>query len=150
MVNVSDLRLVYWNVGSGWVDKMRLSCISIYFEEDSPIDIIVIAEPWVHRLELPLVLVSGWTLFHSLHPTSLVSTSRYGGILLYIRDSLMPCFSLVADYNDTCVDIIVFSFCNVVFSAVIFLLLPPVSFLSPPQTLWRYWKVSWHTTRMKS
>lgn len=134
----SNLRLVYWNINSGWLVKRQSSAISIYFEQDSPIDLIVIAEPWLLPSELGLAQADGWTLFASLHPVSSTNLlpSHYGGVLLYIRDSLLHCFSLIELYNDSFTDIIVFSFVDVVF---ICCYLPPttsrVFSLPPPSPL---------------
>lgn len=128
----SELRILYWNINARWLEKKELSPVFIFFEEDSPFDMVVIAEPWMHPSEIPFAQIPGWSLFPSLRPSHLLS--HYGGLLLYIRDHLLSSFSLISLFDESFTDIIVCKLADVTF---LLCYIPPITshvFNLPPPT----------------
>ncbi|KAI5807710.1 Endonuclease/exonuclease/phosphatase [Peziza echinospora] len=113
------LQIVYWNVAGGWRDKFSLQDTHDLLEH-SRWDVIVIAEPWIRRAELPLVQIPGYTLHPSLHPQ--LGLRSFGGLLLYVRDSSSFEFQLLESFDDLFCDTMVFRVEDTVFVATY---LPP-------------------------
>ena len=122
-----NVNVLFWNIGSGWKDKIKLNEILSFI---SPFDAIVIAEPWINHHDLPFISLPEFTLFPSLHPTDPSSPSHsFGGLLLYVKDKFLPFFSIIELNDSTYTDIILCKLFDIHFC---FLYIPPITSSSLP------------------
>lgn len=96
------IRVTSFNTRGGWTNKYDHDQIMILLEES---DILAILDPGIVKQEVHLVSIKGFTCYPLLHPSGDLD-DYCGGILLYIRDSLDPAVTVLAQNHNSYKDLI--------------------------------------------